>query len=120
MAVVGAGIRQQDQQVLVCRGGIQQLRCHPQRQSVPVPAGGEVVKNLPFSVFLTEILQHPQHRIAPETAKAADADGNAAVRKAFRQNIPLGGDSLLTVKPGGRAVQQQVHRKAGGAFFIAA
>ena len=120
VAVIGAGIRQQDQQVLVCRGGVQQLRCHPQRQSVPVPAGGEVVKNLPFSVFLTEILQHPQHRIAPETAKAADADGDAAVRKAFRQNIPLGGDSLLTVKPGGRAVQQQVHRKAGGAFLVAA
>lgn len=38
--------------MMVRRGGIQQLSCHVQSQSVPVPGGGKVIENF-FSVFFS-------------------------------------------------------------------
>ena len=35
----------------VRRGGIQQLSCHAQSQSVPVPGGGKVLKNFLSAFF---------------------------------------------------------------------
>lgn len=35
----------------VRRGGIQQLSCHAQSQSAPVPSGGKVIENFSFCVF---------------------------------------------------------------------
>lgn len=40
--------------MMVRRGGIQQLSCHAQSQSVPVP-GGKVIENFSFCVFFAEI-----------------------------------------------------------------
>ena len=82
-AVVRTGIGQQDEQMPICRGGIHQLSRHAQRQSVPVPAGGKVIENFSFCVFFAEILEDSRDRKAAQTAKAADADGNAAGGRAF-------------------------------------
>lgn len=35
----------------VRRGGIQQLSCHAQSQSAPVPSGGKVIEELSLCVF---------------------------------------------------------------------
>ena len=37
--------------MMVRRGGIQQLSCHAQSQSVPVPSGGKVIEDLSLRVF---------------------------------------------------------------------
>lgn len=44
----------------VCRGGIQQLSCHAQSQSVPVPSGGKVIEELSLCVFFAEIPRYPR------------------------------------------------------------
>ena len=41
--------------MMVRRGGIQQLSCHAQSQSAPVPSGGKVIENFSFSVLFAEI-----------------------------------------------------------------
>ena len=46
--------------MMVRRGGIQQLSCHAQRQSVPVPAGGKVIENFSFCDFFAEIPRYPR------------------------------------------------------------
>ena len=88
------------------RSGIQQLSCHAQRQSVPIPAGGKVIENFSFRVFLAEILENPHDRITAQTAEADDADRNSAGSQTAGQNVALRCDSLLTVKARGRAIQQ--------------
>lgn len=119
-AVVRTGIGQQDEQMPICRGGIHQLSRHAQRQSVPVPAGGKVIENFSFCVFFAEILEDSRDRKAAQTAKAADADGNAAGGQASGQNIALCGDGLLTVQARGRAVEQQIDGKTGIALLLTA
>lgn len=37
--------------MMVRRGGIQQLSCHAQSQSVPVLGGGKVIEDLSLRVF---------------------------------------------------------------------
>ena len=37
--------------MMVLRGGIQQLSCHAQSRSVPVPGGGKVIEELSLCVF---------------------------------------------------------------------
>ena len=37
--------------MMVRRGGIQQLSCHAQSRSVPVPGGGKVIEELSLCVF---------------------------------------------------------------------
>ena len=44
----------------VRRGGIQQLSCHAQSQSVPVPSGGKVIEDLSLCVFFAEIPRYPR------------------------------------------------------------
>ena len=44
----------------VRRGGIQQLSCHAQSQSVPVQGGGKVIEDLSLRVFFVEIPQYPR------------------------------------------------------------
>ena len=44
----------------VRRGGIQQLSCHAQSQSVPVLGGGKVIEDLSFCVFFAEIPRYPR------------------------------------------------------------
>ena len=102
------------------RSGIQQLSCHAQRQSVPIPAGSKVIENFSFCVFLAEILENPHDRITAQTAEAADADRNSAGSQTAGQNVALRCDSLLTVQARGRTVQQQIHRKVGIVFLLAA
>ena len=46
--------------MMVCRGGIQQLSCHAQSQSVPVPSGGKVIENYSFYDFFAEIPRYPR------------------------------------------------------------
>ena len=88
------------------RSGIQQLSCHAQRQSIPIPAGGKVIENFSCRVFLAEILEDPHDRIAAQTAEAADADRNSAGSQTAGQNVALRCDSLLTMQARGRAIEQ--------------
>lgn len=44
----------------VRRGGIQQLSCHAQSQSVPVPGGGKVIEDLSLCVFFAETPRYPR------------------------------------------------------------
>lgn len=44
----------------VRRGGIQQLSCHAQSQSVPVLGGGKVIEDLSLCVFFAEIPRYPR------------------------------------------------------------
>ena len=37
--------------MMVRRGGIQQLSCHAQSRSVPIPGGGKVIEELSLCVF---------------------------------------------------------------------
>ena len=83
------------------RSGIQQLSCHAQCQSVPIPAGSKVIENFSFRVFLAEILENPHDRITAQTAEAADADRNSAGSQTAGQNVALRCDSLLTVQARG-------------------
>ena len=46
--------------MMVCRGGIQQLSCRAQSQSVPVSGGGKVIENFSFCVFFAEIPRYPR------------------------------------------------------------
>ena len=45
---------------MVRRGGIQQLSCHAQRQSVPIPAGGKVIENFSVRFFIADITRYPR------------------------------------------------------------
>ena len=113
-AVIGGGIRQQDEQVAGSRAGvkIQQVACRPQGQAVPVPARGEIlVDTLPLFVF--EMLEHPEHGVAPQAAKAAYPHRNVAAGKALGQDGTLCRNDFLAVEPGGRGIQQQVYGERG-------
>lgn len=44
----------------VRRGGIQQLSCHAQSQSVLVPGGGKVIEKFSFCDFFAEIPRYPR------------------------------------------------------------
>ena len=46
--------------MMVRRGGIQQLSCHAQSQSVPVPGGGKAIENFSFCDFFAEIPRYPR------------------------------------------------------------
>ena len=46
--------------MMVRRGGIQQLSCHVQSQSVPVPGGGKVIEKFFLRVFFAEIPRYPR------------------------------------------------------------
>ena len=92
-------------------GDLQQFSRRPEDQAIPVPASGEVAEYLTAAV--PEVLEHPEDGVPPQAAKAGHPHGYAAPGQALGQDVPLGGDGLLTVHPGGGGVQQQVHRKAG-------
>ena len=101
-------------------GGVpDQVARRPQRQTVPVPARGEVAEDI-LPVFVRKAFQHPQHRIAPQTAEGAYPHRNAAVGQAFGQNGTLRRDHLLTVQAGSGSVQQQIHRKGGTVLLLRA
>ena len=101
-------------------GGVpDQIARRPQRQTVPVPARGEVAEDV-LPVLVRKAFQHPQHRVAPQAAKGAYPHRNAAVGQTFGQNGTLRRDHLLTVQAGGRGVQQQIHRKGGAVLLLRA
>lgn len=118
VAVVGVGVGQDQQQMLLCRSRLHQLLHSPQGQPIPVPARREIVEYPPLPMLVAVLLQHPQHRIAPQTAKAGDPHGDAAVQQALCQDIPLGRNGFLTVQPGRRTIQQQIHAESGPRFLV--
>lgn len=59
----------------VCRGGIQQLSCHAQSQSVPVPGGGKVIEDLSLRVFFAEIPRYPRDRPLTAAENTPDTAG---------------------------------------------
>ena len=104
--------------MLLCRSRLHQLLHSPQGQPIPVPARREIVEYPPLPMLVAVLLQHPQHRIAPQTAKAGDPHGDAAVQQALGQDIPLGRNGFLTVQPGRRTIQQQIHAESGPRFLV--
>ena len=98
--------------------GDEVARC-PQGQAVAVPAGSKILVDV-LSVFVGEFFEHPQDGVAPQAAKAAHPHRDAAVGQALGQDGPLRRDDLLTVQPGGRGVQQQVHGKGGLVLLLRA
>ena len=78
MAVVGRGVGQQNEQMLFCGRGLDELARAAQREPIAVPARGEVIENVSFAVFVAKILQNAQHRVAAQAAKARHAHGDAA------------------------------------------
>ena len=98
MAVVRTGVGEQNEQVLVRGSRFHQLAHAAQSQTVAVPACGKVVEHAMLAVFVPEILQNAQHRVAAQAAEAGHAHGNAAGDKAFGEKIALNGDALLTVQ----------------------
>ena len=110
-AVVGAGVGEEQKKPSLLWGDLQQFSRRPEDQAIPVPASGEVAEYLTAAV--PEVLEHPEDGVPPQAAKAGHPHGYAAPGQALGQDVPLGGDGLLTVHPGGGGVQQQVHRKAG-------
>lgn len=57
MAVIGAGIGEENEQVLIRRGGAQELPSPAQGQTVPVPPGGEIVEDAPLAAAVAVVLQ---------------------------------------------------------------
>ena len=94
-------------------GGVpDQVARRPQRQTVPVPARGEVAEDV-LPVFVRKAFQHPQHRVAPQAAKGAHPHRNAAVGQTFGQNGTLRRDHLLTVQADAEASSSRSTVKAG-------
>lgn len=120
MAVVRTGVGEQNEQVLVRGSRFHQLAHAAQSQTVAVPARGKVVEHAMLAVFVPEILQNAQHRVAAQAAEAGHAHGNAAGDKAFGEKIALNGDALLTVQARGRGVEHQVDGEARAALLILA
>ena len=102
----GCGVGQQNHQVARGRaGGVpDQIARRPQRQTVPVPAGGEVAEDV-LPVLVRKAFQHPQHCVAPQAAEAGHPHRDPAGRKALGQNGSLSRDHFLTVKAGSGCVQ---------------
>lgn len=89
-----------------------QIACRPQGKAVTVPARCKILVD-PLQAFVRKALEHPQNRIAPQAAEAADPHRDAAGGKALGQDRALRRNDLLTVEPGSRRVQQQVHGEGG-------
>ena len=97
-----------------CGAGVKadQIACRPQGKAVAVPARCKILVD-PLQAFVRKALEHPQNRIAPQAAEAADPHRDAAGGKALGQDRALRRNDLLTVEPGSRRVQQQVHGEGG-------
>ena len=59
------------------------------------------------------MLEHPEHGVASQAAKAAYPHRNVAAGKALGQDGTLCRNDFLAVEPGGRGIQQQVYGERG-------
>ena len=103
------------------RTGIEmdQIPGSTQSQTVPVPAGGKILVDA-LDAFVLEPLKDPQDGVSPQARKTADPHRDAAAGKALGEDGTLRRENLLTVEPGSRPVQQQIHGKGRLIFFLGA
>ena len=95
LVVVGAGVRQHQQEPFFSRCLPHEPSHGAQRQAIPVPSGGHIVHHPVVLLRMVVVPQDTQHRAAADGAEGRHPHGDTAALQTFRDEIRLSGQLLL-------------------------